>query len=121
MSVHLCFQRSARGRSFVMRLVKVNVPRGLGNSVVQMAFSSGIQKVTTQEATVHAQDGSKEIHEIVDVQTSTPKAKAFIDAVTAAPFYDTACCSINVRQPRSISSGENPLLLTLPLVEPSLD
>lgn len=54
-------------------------------------------------------------------ETSTPKAKRFVDALLEADFYNSTDYSINIRQPRSIISKESFRELTKPLVEPATD
>lgn len=104
-----------------MRLVKVKIPEGKGREVAQIAFNSGISQVTVSQDEILKADGSSEKKDSVDVQTSTPKAKAFTDSVMAAPFFNTRECSIDIRQPRSVVSHEKPATLTWPLAEPTVD
>ena len=104
-----------------MRLVKVSAPEGSGEQVAQVAFGVGISQVTTQQQEVHRANGERETRDVVDVQTATPKAKAYLDTLMAAPFFDSEKFSIEVRQPRSLVSREKPPKLTWPLVEPTID
>ena len=104
-----------------MRLVKVNAPEGKGAEVAQLAFAAGISEASLIRAEVLHADGKTERKDVVDIQTSTPKAKAYIDAVMAAPFFNSREYSINVRQPRSVVSREKLSELTRPLTEPTTD
>lgn len=104
-----------------MRLVKVQAPEGQGAAVVQVAFDVGISHVSVRQEQVHRPDQRPETKDVVDVEVATPIAKAFIDAVMTAPFFDPTAYSLNVRQPRSIVSREHPAQLTWPLVEPTVD
>lgn len=110
-----------------MRLVKVNAPEGSGEKVAQVAFDVGISQVTTDRLEVRHADGERETKDVIDVQdvqdvqTATLTAKAFLDALMAAPFFDAEKYSINVRQPRSLVSREKPPRLTWPVVEPTVD
>ena len=104
-----------------MRLVKVKAPEGKGREIAQIAFEAGISQVTVSQDEILKADGSSEKRDAVDVQTSTDKAKAFVDSVMAASFFNTRACSIDIRQPRSIVSGEKPARLTWPLAEPTVD
>lgn len=104
-----------------MRLVKVNAPQGKGKEVVRLAFDVGISQVSIQQAEVHHADGKRETKDMVDVQTATPTAKSFVDAVMSSPFFNRQEYSINVRQPRSIISHEETAKLTSPLAEPTID
>ena len=104
-----------------MRLVKVSAPEGSAERVAQVAFDVGISQVTIQQQEVRRVSGERETIDAIDVQTATPKAKAFLDALMAAPFFDNEKYSIHVRQPRSIVGREEPREITWPLVEPTID
>jgi hypothetical protein len=104
-----------------VRLVKVRAPEGNAEKVAQVAFRVGISQVSIhQEQTLKANQ-LKETKDVIDINTSTPKAKAFLNALMAEPFFDPSQYSLNVRQPRSVVSSENLSSLTWPVVEPSLD
>ena len=104
-----------------MRLIKVNAPQGKGKDVAQTAFSVGIEKVSFfQIESLHA-DGQTENKDSVDIETSTPKGKRFIDALLKADFYNQKEFTINIRQPRSIISSDSLRELTIPLTEPAPD
>jgi len=104
-----------------MRLVKISAPQGKGTNVAQTAFSVGIEQVSIQTAESHRATGEPQTRDVVDIETSTPKAKHFIDALLAADFYNSEEFSIAVRQPRSIISGDGLRELTKPLVVPASD
>lgn len=104
-----------------MRLVRVKTPEGQGEQVARLAFEAGVPRVTTHQQQSLKADGEKSVRDVVDVETATPTAKAFVDAVMSAPFFDPEEYTIAVRQPRSIVSGEGPRRLTRPLVEPTAD
>lgn len=104
-----------------MRLVMVNAPEGRGKDIAQIAFSADISKVSHRQVTSHHADGKTETKDVVDVETSTPKAKRYIDGVLAADFYNPEDVTISVRQPRAIISKDDLRELTKPLVEPATD
>jgi hypothetical protein len=104
-----------------MRLVRVKAPEGGGEGVAQVAFEAGISQVTTHQQEVRRANGERETKDVIDVETATPKAKVFLDALMAAPFFDSEKYSIAVRQPRSIVGREKPPEITRPLVEPTID
>ncbi len=83
-----------------MRLVKVTAPNNTGADVAKIAFSVGIKEVSVQKAESHNHSGKIETKDAVDIQTSTPKAKHFIDALLQADFYNQKEYSIAARQPR---------------------
>ncbi|HYO98964.1 MAG TPA: hypothetical protein VER76_01995, partial [Pyrinomonadaceae bacterium] len=104
-----------------MRLVRVKAPEGGGEEVAQVAFAAGISQVTTHQQQVRRANGERETKDVIDVETATPKAKVYLDALMAAPFFDNEKYSIAVRQPRSVVARERPPELTWPLVEPTID
>jgi hypothetical protein len=58
---------------------------------------------------------------VVSVEVSTPKAKAFIDALLASPLFDVDECSITLREVRAIINKESLSDITQPMVEPAPD
>jgi hypothetical protein len=104
-----------------MRLVRVKSPEGKGADVAQIAFDAGIKQVTIHQQKVLKADKSEETKDVVDVETATPTAKSYVDAVMAAPFFDAKEYAIAIRQPRSIVSREKPQKIAWPLVEPTVD
>src|SRR5688572_10358336 len=104
-----------------MRLIKVNAPQGKGAAVAQIAFSSEIEKVSFYQTESLQSDGRVETKDTVDIETSTPKGKSFIDALLQSDFYNSENYSIAVRQPRAIISGDSIRELTKPLSEPATD
>ena len=104
-----------------MRLVRVKAPEGKAADVARLAFEAGIPQVGTHRHESLRPDGRRETKDVVDVETATPTAKRFIDALMSADFFDPEEYSILVRQPRSIISRERPRRVTWPLVEPIID
>lgn len=104
-----------------MRLVSVKGPDGIGAEVTKLAFAAGIERVTRRKLTVNDSVNGELLCEVVDAETSTPKAKAFIENVTRAAFFDAEQFSISVRQPRSLVGGAELSALTKPLTEPEID
>lgn len=104
-----------------MRLVRVKAPEGGGEEVAQVAFAAGISQVTTHQQEVRRANGERETKDVIDVETATPKAKVFLDALMASSFFDAEKYSIAVRQPRSVVGREKPPEITWPLVEPTID
>jgi hypothetical protein len=104
-----------------MRLIKVSAPEGRGEEVARTAFSVGIETVSINQIKSLSSDGKTATKDSVDIETSTPKGKRFVDAILAADFYNPSEFSIAVRQPRSIISKESLREMTKPLVEPATD
>ena len=106
----------------VMRLVSIKGPEGVAPQVAQVAFACGIDRVATRQLKLMHADKRETVRDVVDIETSTPKAKDFIESVTQAPFFNGDEFSIAVRQPRSIAGGgSEPATLTRPLTEPAID
>lgn len=104
-----------------MRLVKVSAPHGKGAAIAQIAFDAGIGEVAVSQAETRGADGKIKLKELVDVQTSTPKAGEFVEKILASSVYTDEEFSINVRQPRAVVSKASASELTLPFVVPAID
>ncbi|MCU1290891.1 MAG: hypothetical protein JWN60_3120 [Acidobacteria bacterium] len=104
-----------------MRLIKVSAPLGRGADVAKLAFNEGIKDVSIYNAAKHSAEGDVKNQDVIEIATSTPKGKHFIDALLGAEFFDRQNFSVAVRQPRSILSSENLRELTRPLVDPATD
>ena len=104
-----------------MRLVKVHTPKGRGKDVIRVAFSAGIERVSLENAECHYPDGHIEQRDVIDIETSTPQAKTFVDDLLNADFFDRKDYSLTIREPRSIFSDLDFHKLTVPLVAPITD
>lgn len=104
-----------------MRLVKVKGPSGSGNEIMQTAFSVGIESASFHNVTKHSSDGPPVATDVVDIETSTPKANCFVDKLLSEPYFDREQFSFNVREPRSIVSSVDAKSLTIPLHVPHTD
>src|SRR5438105_4641867 len=104
-----------------MRLIKISVPAGWGEKVLNTAFSAGVKRLSMLQWTEYLANGQTETKDVLDIQTSTPQAKRFIDKLLAADYYDPEQVTFNTRQPRSLVSNKDIPELTAPLVEPASD
>jgi hypothetical protein len=104
-----------------MRLVKISALEGHGKNIINLAFTVGIKTASLFQVRVHKADGAVEIKDIVDIQTSTPEARAFLNELLRADFYDKEEYSISLRQPASIFSQLDVGKMTKPLVAPAGD
>jgi hypothetical protein len=104
-----------------MRQVTVTSPEGKGSDVARIAFGAGIGEVSIHKVRRLGADGSETAKDKIEIETGTALAKAFIDKLTTASFFDREDYTVAVRQPRSIISGERLRILTRPLVEPGTD
>ena len=104
-----------------MRLIKINVPEGKGQSVIKTAFSVNVKKATLHPAKSFGADGTVERRDVVDIEASTPQAKLFVDRLLQADYFDRRHSSIAVRETRSIVSEADFHELTIPLIAPITD
>jgi hypothetical protein len=93
----------------------------MARQIAELAFTAGIKSVSIREEQELSADGKSETKDAVDLQTSTPKGKRFIDNLLNADFYNSQDFSISMRQPRAVISSESNRELTRPLAEPVLD
>jgi hypothetical protein len=100
-----------------MRLIKISAPDGQAPNVMQIAFAAGIEKISLHKVESHRANGLIETKEVIDIETSTPKAKHFIDKLLAAEFYNSEDFTISTRGALSIISQESLRNLTVPLPE----
>jgi hypothetical protein len=105
----------------MMRLVKVSVPHGKGADIARIAFEQGAPDVTLQQVSQQKPGTEPQPREAVDVKISTPRAKAFVDAVIAAPFFDREHYTIEIREPRSILKATRTREITRPVPAPVID
>jgi hypothetical protein len=93
----------------------------MASQIAELAFTAGIKNVSIREEQELSADGKRETKDAIDLSTSTPKGKRFIDNLLNADFYNPQDYSIAVRQPRAIISSENIREITRPLAEPVAD
>src|SRR5205085_12657982 len=101
-----------------MHEVRISVPDGKSERVVGLALHVGITEAAVYEVYVHGPDVRKQI---ISVETSTPRAKEFVDAIFSADWFDPKQYSITTRELRSIFSSERVFEITRPMIEPALD
>lgn len=104
-----------------MRLIKVRLPQNAAQKVVDLAFSNGIKEVSVNEERLYNSSRTVGTVDVVHVETNTPKAKAFIEALTAANFYDPDKFSFTIRHPETIFASEAPEKETEPIIRPTVD
>ena len=103
-----------------MRLVKVKTPEGKGSDVARLAHEVGIDSASVHQISEYKQTG-KETKDMVELSSSTPNIKTFIEALTSAPFFDPNEYPFSIREPRTIAASQTEREVTRPLVIPSTD
>src|SRR5437868_2247525 len=104
-----------------MRSVQINAPRELADALAQLAHASEVSVVTIDEITAIHDDDRREPKIQVSFETSTPKAKKFVDDLLLSDFYDRANVWFEVRERRSIVTQDPIHDVTYPWVIPSTD
>jgi hypothetical protein len=104
-----------------MRLVKVSAPQGKGPELAKIAFSCGISEVAVHQVLQHKSGSQPVPRDVVDAQVSTPEAKAFVEALVSAAFYNRKDYAIEVREPRSLLKSTSTRDITRPVSAPILD
>src|SRR3954467_1630017 len=101
-----------------MHEVRITAPVQVSDRLVGLALEVGISQATIYDVFVH---GPNERKHVISVEISTPQAKAFLDAVFGADWFDTKQYSITTRELRAIFSAERIFDVTRPMIEPALD
>jgi hypothetical protein len=101
-----------------MHEIRATVPPEHTAEAVQLAREAGIGRVTVADVYVHGPDGRRQV---VAVETSTPQARAFVEALLAAPAFQGEDCSLTSRELRAIVDGGDLAALTRPMSEPFPD
>lgn len=104
-----------------MRLIRVTAPRGRGHDIANVAFEAGIEDITIQQIEQHKPGARPSPRDAVDMHLNTPDAKAVIEAIVKAPFYDRDEYSIDVREPRSVLKSTSTREITRPICAPFID
>jgi hypothetical protein len=101
-----------------MHEIRVTIPSAHMASVIELAHEAGIGEVTITD--VHS-DIQKARRQVLSVETSTPKARKFTDAVLGSSHLSSLGFALTSREVRAIVSGEAPKSLTRPMSEPFPD
>jgi len=101
-----------------MHEVRVTVPQGKSQDVARIALDVGIKQASIYRVYVH---GPNREMEVVSAETSTPRAKLFIDALLSTSWLNLAECSISARELRAVLSSDSQSEITYPTVEPAVD
>lgn len=101
-----------------MHEIRASVPAERSSQVAQLAHDAGIPHVSIFDVDVSGREGPRQV---VSVESSTPRAKAFLDALLDSPLFDPQLCSVTSRELRAIVSSEDVGELTQPMREPAAD
>ena len=101
-----------------MHEIRATLPPECIPEVTRLARGAGISRVTVAEVFVHGPDAKRKQ---VSVETSTPKARAFVAAFLDSPSLSQADYTLTSREVRAIVDDEPLSTLTLPMNEPLTD
>jgi hypothetical protein len=101
-----------------MHEVRVSAPEGNSKAVADLALAVGISEIALYSVQVH---GTNQHRRVISVETSTPLAKRFLDAMFSASWFDPRQYSITTRELRAVLASDSVFEVTRPMVEPALD
>jgi hypothetical protein len=101
-----------------MHEIRATLPPEHVDTAARLAMEAGITTVAVSDVYLHAREEGRKI---VSVETSTPRARAFVDALLVSPDLRDVDYSLTSRELRAIVSGEDIRDLTRPMSEPFPD
>src|SRR5436190_5226934 len=100
-----------------MHEVRATLPSEFLPEAARLAHAAGIEHVTVSDVSVNLEKSRK----MISVETSTPKARAFLDCVLNSPLLSQIEVGITSRELRAVLNGEPVALVTTPMSEPFPD
>jgi len=85
---------------------------------VRLARAVGIDRVSVADLYVHGPDARRQV---VSVETSTPKARAFVESMLSSAAFAGTDVSITTRELRAVVDGSDLAAITHPMSEPFPD
>lgn len=101
-----------------MHEIRLTIPIDSVQEAARLAHAAGITRVTVTEVFVHGPD---EKRRLVSVETSTPQARAFVEAFLGCATLSQTDYTLTSREVRAIVNGESLANLTQPMSEPFTD
>jgi hypothetical protein len=101
-----------------MHEIRATIPPECVPEAVRLARVAGIARVSVAEVFVHGPDAERRL---LSVETSTPQARAFVEAFLTSTLLSRADCTLTSREVRAIVSDESVASLTRPMSEPFTD
>src|SRR5436190_8578461 len=98
-----------------MHEIRATVEPEYRDEMLHLARKAGIDRVTVMDAYVHGPNARRQV---VSVETSTPKARAFVDLILGAEVLERSDYSLTSRELRAIVGGDCLPNLTRPMSEP---
>lgn len=104
-----------------MRSVQVNAPKELEDQLAHLAHECDVSVVSVTNVTAIHSTGAPESKIAVSFETSTPKAKIFVERLLLSEIYDRDKVWIDVRERRAIINKDPLPDVTYPWVIPGTD
>jgi len=101
-----------------MHEIRATLAPAQTEEAVRLARSTGIDRVTVADVYVHGPDARRQV---VSVETSTPNARAFVEAILGSPVLAGSDFTMTSRELRAIIDGSDRAALTRPMSEPFPD
>jgi hypothetical protein len=101
-----------------MHEIRATLPPEHLEQAARLARDAGITRFAVSDVFLHGPDAT---WKILSIETSTPKARAFVEAFLSVPGLRGADYSLTSRELRAIVSGEDLSELTRPMSEPFPD
>lgn len=101
-----------------MHEIRATLPPEQVMAATRLARAAGIQRVSVADVYVHGPDQRRQV---ISVETSTPKARAFVEALLGSADIRSTDFSITSRELRAIINGDDLPALTKPMSEPFPD
>ena len=101
-----------------MHEIRATIPPEHVEKAAQLARQAGIDRIAVSSVYLHGPDA---VWYVVSVETSTPKARAFVAALLDTPDLGGAGYSLTSRELRAIVNGDELSRLTQPMSEPFPD
>jgi len=78
-----------------MHEIRATIPPEYVSQAAHLALAAGIERVTVAEAFVHGPDAHRRT---LSVETSTPKARAFVEGFLGSPVFSDVDYTLTSRQ-----------------------
>ena len=101
-----------------MHEIRAILPPEYVEYATRLAHAAGIDRIAVSDIYLHGPDAKRQV---VSVETSTPKARAFVEAFLGSADLRGADYSLTSRELRAIVNGDDLAGLTHPMSEPFPD
>ncbi len=101
-----------------MHEIRATIPPDCVSEAARLAHAAGIARVTVAQVFVDGPDAERRV---LSVETSTPNARAFVEAFLGSPILAATDYTLTSREVRAIVDDEALVNLTQPMSEPFTD